>query len=399
MVDQRWIARRETLSAGTSAACRWRLAGPDVPRQHVLFDFRGRTPLLHPLPGMTGRLADGGAPRPLGGAGAVALGPGARGWVAMGDATILFQTAERPPAPPRRTLPAGARTGLASALEPRMLAILACVAVAEAFLVHRVLSLPHPPAPESEVEEAPHFGPIPRLPAPPRPAPAPDVPAPERPRGLPAAPPSRPPAFPELRREVARRGLAGVVAALRPGSAGAEVFRTGLDPSVADVFRDIRPLRVADTTPGSFRFGPPGAPGPIGIPQVQVAAVPSAVDLPERPPHVPVQVSFEDPDYQPPPGTPADAEALRRFVSGHLQPIRACYERLLKRHGAASGRLVVRFSLQPDGRALDASVDEDTLGDADLAACAVNAVSRWRLPLHPPEPVAIGFPVVLLPAG
>ena len=49
-------------------------------------------------------------------------------------------------------------------------------------------------------------------------------------------------------------------------------------------------------------------------------------------------------------------------------------------------------------RAVDATVDENSLADPELAACTVAVVSRWHLPLHPSAQVSLGFPIVLVPA-
>ena len=60
--------------------------------------------------------------------------------------------------------------------------------------------------------------------------------------------------------------------------------------------------------------------------------------------------------------------------------IRAAYEKALKRSPRLAGKLVIRLVIGANGRVTEASVVEDTIGDADLARAIVGVVRRFRFP-------------------
>jgi outer membrane biosynthesis protein TonB len=65
---------------------------------------------------------------------------------------------------------------------------------------------------------------------------------------------------------------------------------------------------------------------------------------------------------------------LQRYAPG----IRYCYDNALKRDGDLAGKLVLRLSVEGDGRVSDASVVDDTLHSSEVLDCVLAQVNAWR---------------------
>ncbi|MHB8875634.1 MAG: AgmX/PglI C-terminal domain-containing protein, partial [Myxococcaceae bacterium] len=100
----------------------------------------------------------------------------------------------------------------------------------------------------------------------------------------------------------------------------------------------------------------------------------------------------------PPPGQPTvDPEALARFINARRGAIASCYERQLLRNPHLSGRVLLRFSLSPRGRATGIDFEDDSLGSEPVLSCIRSMFASWSFPFNPPADVA--FPYVFTPAG
>src|SRR6185436_17004847 len=76
----------------------------------------------------------------------------------------------------------------------------------------------------------------------------------------------------------------------------------------------------------------------------------------------------------------ADPAAVARVIRQGLAAIRGCYERALKRNPRLAGKLVLRFTVTGAGTVSAVALDDDTLGDAEVAACLRALFLRWRFP-------------------
>jgi len=76
-------------------------------------------------------------------------------------------------------------------------------------------------------------------------------------------------------------------------------------------------------------------------------------------------------------------EIIQRIVRANLSQLRLCYEREWRRQPTLAGRVVVRFTIGPDGRVLSSDVQSSTLGNADVETCVVKQVGRLAFP--PPK--------------
>lgn len=93
-----------------------------------------------------------------------------------------------------------------------------------------------------------------------------------------------------------------------------------------------------------------------------------------------------------------DKDTLRSFLQAHAGEIQMCYEQALAEDKLLGGKVTLRWTVQPDGSVVDASVDEagTTLRNRKLHDCMLARVVGWKFPR--PEgggPVVIRNPWVL----
>ncbi len=98
-------------------------------------------------------------------------------------------------------------------------------------------------------------------------------------------------------------------------------------------------------------------------------------------------------------GLPKDV--INAVVQKHRSEIRACYDAALRRNPNLRGKVVIAFTIQPNGIVSSASVKESTLGDRGLGGCITDRVKSWSFP-QPEAPVVTevsAYPFYLVPAN
>jgi outer membrane biosynthesis protein TonB len=159
--------------------------------------------------------------------------------------------------------------------------------------------------------------------------------------------------------------------------------------------------------------GPPGAPPP-GSPPLPAGQHPPRPPPHPMPPPVPppghgaAAGGMAPSDHRAPPDLRDDVEILENEASvrGPLDRVAVmdrarqargdlmgCYDREVQRYPTLAGRLVVQFSIGPDGDVREAGVLQSTVVDDPLAACVIGNVRSWRFP----PPADRGTVLVLLP--
>lgn len=113
LVEERLFQGPVTL--GQSMRCALSIPTDGMPHEHTLFTVDQGRYVLHALPAMDTHLA---------GVTNGVLGPGARGRLTLGDASILFQELATVPRQPRPQLPASIRGTLADRIDRRLAAII-----------------------------------------------------------------------------------------------------------------------------------------------------------------------------------------------------------------------------------------------------------------------------------
>ena len=91
---------------------------------------------------------------------------------------------------------------------------------------------------------------------------------------------------------------------------------------------------------------------------------------------------------------------IRRVIRGHLRELQYCYEVQLQRHPQLAGRVVVGFTIEPDGSVAGERVQSSTLGNNHVEQCVVGAMGRWRFPAVPDGGVVtVTYPFVFAASG
>jgi outer membrane biosynthesis protein TonB len=89
-----------------------------------------------------------------------------------------------------------------------------------------------------------------------------------------------------------------------------------------------------------------------------------------------------------------DPAMVAKEVRTRLGAIKACYERALKRNPTLSGKVVIHWTITQAGTVSGVDVEQDTLGDAEVASCIKALVARWRFPAPSGGSVDVSFPFV-----
>jgi TonB family protein len=73
-----------------------------------------------------------------------------------------------------------------------------------------------------------------------------------------------------------------------------------------------------------------------------------------------------------------DPALISKEVRYRLGAIKACYQRALRRKPDLAGMVKVRWTITPAGTVSGVEVEEDGMGDAEVASCIKGLVRRWR---------------------
>lgn len=97
---------------------------------------------------------------------------------------------------------------------------------------------------------------------------------------------------------------------------------------------------------------------------------------------------------------PYDKATIRRVVRLHMNEFQFCYERELQRDESLSGRVVPRFTIEPNGRVVAATIESSTVGSSAIDACVVAVTRRLEFPKAPrPGLTIVSYPFVFKTAA
>jgi TonB family protein len=85
---------------------------------------------------------------------------------------------------------------------------------------------------------------------------------------------------------------------------------------------------------------------------------------------------------------------VTKEVKSRLGAIKACYERALKRSPNLSGKVIIHWTITAAGTVSGVEVENDTMGDSEVASCIKALVARWRFPAPSGGAVEVSFPFV-----
>ena len=85
-------------------------------------------------------------------------------------------------------------------------------------------------------------------------------------------------------------------------------------------------------------------------------------------------------EQAPPPEGDLSADAINRVMRAHAGVFRACYQKELGRDPKLAGKVVLRFTIKPDGSTTNVAVASTTLKSPAVETCLVNQVERLKFP-------------------
>lgn len=177
--------------------------------------------------------------------------------------------------------------------------------------------------------------------------------------------------------------VAAAPAAVAPGPAPAKKKTTVKRRKVVK----LEPMAPSAPTPTAIApVPPPVIEAPPPPPPPEPAPAPLVVAEPPAP--VTELEEPEEPDYR---------EALAAVVMSKRAQLRGCYEAELKKAPQLAGKVVVAFSITPEGRVGQLAVAESTMPDAVVGDCIVALMRGWRFPFRPAQELEVEYPFVFSP--
>lgn len=77
-------------------------------------------------------------------------------------------------------------------------------------------------------------------------------------------------------------------------------------------------------------------------------------------------------------GKKREPQEVIRVVQSHKRALQDCYKQELKNNPAVQGRIVVRFTIDPNGNVESASVVSSTLNSPRMENCIINRIQNWK---------------------
>ena len=91
-----------------------------------------------------------------------------------------------------------------------------------------------------------------------------------------------------------------------------------------------------------------------------------------------------------------DAQSVEKIIRKNSAILRYCYERELQKKPDLRGKIVVKFSIEQDGKVRSAKVESSTLQDATVEACIVDRFKKMKFPASDEEAV-VRYPIMFSP--
>ncbi|MBM4354874.1 MAG: AgmX/PglI C-terminal domain-containing protein [Deltaproteobacteria bacterium] len=94
-------------------------------------------------------------------------------------------------------------------------------------------------------------------------------------------------------------------------------------------------------------------------------------------------------------------EGIRAAVRAELGPggqVQRCYRKYLAAQ-PREGKVLVRFSLTPEGRATGFQVVQDELGSKDMSGCLLEVLAGVEFPAPGEVPCQVVYPFSFFPKG
>jgi TonB family protein len=201
----------------------------------------------------------------------------------------------------------------------------------------------------------------------------------------------------EVQQKVANKGVLAILGAKGAGKGAiADVFSEGkaINGDIDSVFSGIGGVEVANGTNSTSRgTGGSGSSASIGSLATSGAGKVGLVEKAET--KVTAEIKTEAPEVD---GSLEGAD-IARVVKGRISSIKECYERELKRNPQLAGKIVVRFTIDEEGKVTNAALEENTVSDKSVGACVVSRFERFRFPKPEGGSVTVSYPFIFAPSS
>jgi TonB family protein len=440
ITEEQIIRSKESVSIGQSEKNTFIIPHPKLPGRFTLFEMRGGRYYMNIRDFMEGKISSPAGVQDLAtlrAARSLPLDERSRGKISIGDTTLLFQFVIAPPVQPMPQLPAALRGGwFKSFLEDWFFNLLVFISM----LIHIVpllyvintdwpvekkgfdldnkylqLVLQAPDeetikkmlgdksaAEKGEVGEEEETGDTEESAASSSKSKGPrrELTAEEK-AALEAQRKAR------LEAQVSKSGILAALGSLGAGAdgeAGADLLRAGtVDSDIDGVMKTVSGVKTAGAgDAGGFLRAPAGSEGggkvaDIGAIRVSQADANLNTTGPEER-TVKGHASAGKGDEVGGTGI-LDAAEVNKVVKSRLTAIKMCYEKALKQNPTLEGKISVRFTIGTSGRVTSASVESDTMGNADVSSCVLSKVKSFAFAKPEGGAVEYVFPFVFKPAG
>ena len=94
-----------------------------------------------------------------------------------------------------------------------------------------------------------------------------------------------------------------------------------------------------------------------------------------------------------------DPALVSKEVRARVGAVKACYERALRRQPSLSGQVKLAWVITAAGTVSDVELREDSMGDAEVAACIKGLVRRWRFVAPSGGSVEVVYPFTFQPSS
>ena len=438
IVEERLVRKRENITIGQSAKNMFVVLSDALPRNWLLFETSGNQYVAHFSDGMDARIAVGneiislaqlkqtGKIQKRGASWVLPLDERSRGKITLADMTILFQFVTPPPPQPRPQLPASVRgsafsdvdwfftivAGLSFLLHTSMIIYLRNVdwprkpdieAVPDRFVQMVVKKEEKKPEPKKVVDETKKD----------EEKKVEKKKGPEEKKEVAAAPKKEltPEEKAKLAEEKARAdaerrarlaeqvkstGLLKLLGAKADGAGSiADVLGKGdVDRDQEKAFQGVGGVGVASGN-DQLRGIKAGGSGSGRVAEVgglrgggSIAGGGTGAAATEKAVKAAIKTEAPAVDGE------LDPNMVAKEVRSRLGAIKACYERALKRNPNLSGKVVIHWTITQAGTVSGVDVEQDTLGDAEVASCIKALIARWRFPAPAGGSVDVSFPFV-----
>lgn len=434
IVEERLVRKRENITIGQSAKNTFVVPSDALPRHWLLFEVTGNRYTAHFSDGMDARIAVGseiislsqlkqvGKIQRRGHSYLLPLDERSRGKIVLGDMTILFQFVTPPPPQPRPQLPASVRGSITSGVDWFFTTIAGISFLLHLLLVVYLRNVDWPRKPD--IEEIPdRFVKMVTQQVPKKEEPKKEVateekaddkteekaekkkaaPAPKEEKKAKHEPTEEEKARAEAERrarlaeKVQSTGLLKLLGAKAdgPGSLADVLGKGDVDRDQEKAFQGIGGVGVASGNDAALRGIKTGGNGSGKVASVGglrggagIGEGSTGVGPSEK--RVSGVVKSEAPAVD----GDLDPSIVSKEVRSRLGAIKACYERALKRSPTLSGKVVIHWTITAAGTVSGVDVENDTMGDTEVASCIKSLIARWRFPAPSGGSVEVSFPFV-----